>query len=209
MLLSHDALPPLEAVCHVQPRAEASSVREGGTKTRYRVIGCRVSAEKTFLPPTSMSAQTSAELQPLWTQLLPLPTIKSLGPRSSAASVPAPPSLLPSDKASTTLRLLLQDTQCSLEKFSTRLDTLFLGLEQSTQSISRAGSLLEDSRDAVASDVRTIGQSRVYGLYMRPNHIPRVVTSLREDIQSVLGTPAQAQTVLSLRDSFSATLDAH
>jgi hypothetical protein len=104
-----------------------------------------------------MSAQTGPETQILWTQLLPLPTIRPLGPRNGIAGVLTPPSLLPSDKAGTTLRLLLQDTQCSLEKFSTRLDTLFLGLEQSNQSISRAGSLLEDSRDAVTTDVRTIG----------------------------------------------------
>ena len=72
--------------------------------------------------------------------------------------MPALPQLTPSDKTGTTLRLLLQDAQKTMEKFSERLDKLFTGIEHSKESINRVEQLFEESRERAAGETRATGE---------------------------------------------------
>ena len=107
------------------------------------------------------TTSSKPETTPLWGHLLPLPTARTAN-RPKGNPLSSVPPLTPIDKTGTTLRSLLQDTQCALEKFSGRLDTLFSGLDSSQQSISLVGKLFEETRVTTTEETRSIGTLVVY-----------------------------------------------
>ena len=92
----------------------------------------------------------------MWNQIISLPLSRPTGTTIKPFS--ALPQLTPSDKTSTSLRLLLQDAQKSMEKFSQRLDNLFGSLETTRQGIDNVQSLFEESRERTAEETRATGE---------------------------------------------------
>lgn len=87
----------------------------------------------------------------LWSHLLrqdPLPT-----PPDSEVIPP----IAPLDKNGTSMRVLLHDTQGTLERFSTRVDALCSTVEGTQREISTANSLFQDERVSLAGEMVDLG----------------------------------------------------
>ncbi|KAF8647750.1 hypothetical protein AX16_006585 [Volvariella volvacea WC 439] len=103
----------------------------------------------------------------------------TLSGSSTASSGTGPNSfnipLAPIDKAATSMRILLHDTQINFEKFSSRVDTLINHVSQAKQKIH------------VANDLAKRGQDKF------SNQIYDTASRTRVEIQNALGSPAQAE----------------
>ncbi|TFK71377.1 hypothetical protein BDN72DRAFT_837812 [Pluteus cervinus] len=114
-------------------------------------------------PPTS---------QRLWQHLLS-------GSKDSGVMPPefprANPPLAPIDKTSTSMRILLHDTQTNFEKFSGRVDTLILNVDETKRDIREANNQFQRGHDTLLGDiVDLINRSQTH-------------------IQNSVGEPAQAR----------------
>lgn len=92
---------------------------------------------------------------PLWTLLGP----------SNAAGIPSSsisglgghlPPTTAKDKTSTSLRLLLCDTQSTMEGFSSQLSALTKDVGQAKRHIEEAGKLVEDGQAKAAEEVKLL-----------------------------------------------------
>ncbi|KAF9649171.1 hypothetical protein BDM02DRAFT_1941011 [Thelephora ganbajun] len=97
----------------------------------------------------------------------------------------------PTDKAGTSIRILLHDTQATIEKFSRRVDTLVSEAEDSRQK-------LLARNEEVSGEVERLVRRAVQ------EQVGRTETTLRSSI----GEPAQASALVELRQSISSSLDA-
>jgi hypothetical protein len=81
----------------------------------------------------------------------------------------------PIDKAGTSMRLLLHDTQANLEKFSERVDKLTGGVQETRREVDLVKRLWEGERDKSHAEIADLGQSnRLKRWYMRV--IPKLLT---------------------------------
>ncbi|KAI9573750.1 hypothetical protein HD554DRAFT_2012501, partial [Boletus coccyginus] len=84
------------------------------------------------------------------------------------------PPIAPQDKAGTSMRMLIHDTQVNLEKFSTRLDGLLQRVDDCRAQVVNANKLLDVERDKVFTEILEIAH--------------RCQTEMKAHV----GTPAQA-----------------
>ncbi|KAF7794400.1 hypothetical protein EIP86_005534 [Pleurotus ostreatoroseus] len=98
--------------------------------------------------------------------------------------IPTNPPLAPNDKLGTSVRMLLHDTQATLEKFSERVEKLTSGVDKAQQDIRTVQKLFEhEHENAMEGTVDLVNRCQL-------------------EIQKSLGTPAQAHEVEELRKSF-------
>ena len=64
---------------------------------------------------------------------------------------------MPIDKSSTSIRILLHDTQANLEKFSDRLDNLLCGVGEAKREVIRVASGLEEEREKMLGETAELG----------------------------------------------------
>ena len=69
------------------------------------------------------------------------------------------PSLAPQDKTATSMRMLIHDTQSSLEKFSQRLDGLMTRVDDCRCQVINANRLLEDEREKMLAEMADISRT--------------------------------------------------
>ena len=60
------------------------------------------------------------------------------------------------DRNATSLRVLLNSTEMSLQKFSSRVDELIVGVGEARADVKHAGNLLDGVGDRVVGDVTSI-----------------------------------------------------
>ena len=107
----------------------------------------------------SMTAQRyrSSASKTLWAHLLhrSVPSLASspLHPRNSVNA----PSITPIDKSSTSIRILLHDTQANLEKFSDRLDSLLCGVGEAKREVIRVASGLDEEKEKMLGEMTELG----------------------------------------------------
>jgi len=68
------------------------------------------------------------------------------------------PPLVPQDKTATSMRMLIHDTQSSLEKFSERLDRLMTRVDDCKCQVINANKLLENERDKMLTEMVDISK---------------------------------------------------
>ena len=73
-----------------------------------------------------------------------------------SSGLPVPP-LAPIDKTSTSLRLLLHDTQSHFETFSDRVDQLTTSVENAKREIVQTKSLFEKEHEELGNEVYALG----------------------------------------------------
>lgn len=69
-----------------------------------------------------------------------------------------PPPIAPLDKTGTSARMLLYDTQGTLEKFSVKTDKLFSSLEETKREITAVNVLFQRERETLRDDVVDLGE---------------------------------------------------
>ncbi|KAI6042060.1 hypothetical protein EDC04DRAFT_2564739 [Pisolithus marmoratus] len=87
---------------------------------------------------------------------------------------PIMPPLTPQDKTGTSMRMLIHDTQSTLEKFSERLDTLMTRVDDCRNQVINANKLLDHERDKVLTEMADMS------------------CRSQNELKSHMGTPAQA-----------------
>ncbi|KAH8103827.1 hypothetical protein BXZ70DRAFT_665670 [Cristinia sonorae] len=134
------------------------------------------SEQSTAAPSTSRSS-----LPPLWTQLLHRnPPAFNL----AAGSAPMPP-IAPVDKAGTSVRILLHDTQVQFEKFSERVVKLTDGVEVAKREVVTMQKLFEREHERILDEM------------------VELANRCQTQIQKSIGTPAQVSRVDELHTKLS------
>ncbi|EPQ56679.1 hypothetical protein GLOTRDRAFT_40518 [Gloeophyllum trabeum ATCC 11539] len=118
----------------------------------------------------------------LWAHLLRKDT--SLMPQPSLSSNSIGP-ITPTDKTGTSMRILLHDTQATLEKFSARVDKLTSGVEETKREMVTMKTLFGEEHDKVVE------------------HTVSLVNRCQTTLQSSIGAPAQAVKVQEILDDLS------
>ncbi|KAJ7283970.1 hypothetical protein C8J57DRAFT_1432940 [Mycena rebaudengoi] len=104
----------------------------------------------------------------LWGHLLRKDTLAS-----PSTSTPLPPTA-PLDKAGTSMRILLHDTQANFEKFSARVDALACGMDETRREISIVKNLFQGEHESLIMEIMDL------------------VNRSQTQIQKSVGQPAQA-----------------
>lgn len=106
---------------------------------------------------TTAQRYRSSASKTLWAHLLhkSVPSLSSspLHPQNN----PNTPPITPIDKSSTSIRILLHDTQANLEKFSDRLDGLLSGVGEAKREVIRVASGLEEEREKMLRETVELG----------------------------------------------------
>jgi hypothetical protein len=100
-------------------------------------------------------SKSSNKNHPVWTLLGPSKDVGSLT-TMNLNSAPSLPPINSRDKTSTSLRLLLCDTQHTMEGFSSQITTLTKDLGDAKRQIEEASKIVEDGHIKVAEDVRLL-----------------------------------------------------
>ncbi|KAI6013958.1 hypothetical protein BKA83DRAFT_4352144 [Pisolithus microcarpus] len=104
----------------------------------------------------------------LWAHILPKMAVLQ------DSTPPVNPPLTPQDKTGTSMRMLIYDTQTTLEKFSERLDVLMTRVDDCRGQVINANKLLDHERDKVLTEMVDIS------------------CQSQNELKSHMGTPAQA-----------------
>ncbi|KAF7430686.1 hypothetical protein PC9H_006397 [Pleurotus ostreatus] len=120
----------------------------------------------------------------LWAHLLRKDTPSST---PGTSSDPLNPPIVPLDRAGTSMRMLLHDTQANFEKFSGRIDLMTNCIESTKREIVTVKSLFEEQNEKLSMEI-----------------IDLVNRSQRE-VQKTVASPAQANELETLRKELSST----
>lgn len=150
-----------------------------------------------WTPPPPLPKTTASQL---WGILRSSEPTKFPPNISQSQSCTLPPIPTPVEKAGTTLRLLLHDTQANLERFSDRVDRLIRDVGDAKTEICTVQKLFEHDHEKIIDETVSLGMyseiiSRIYAHNSRSSPVNRCQT----EIQKTLGHPAQAQVVDELR----------
>lgn len=106
------------------------------------------------------------------------------------ASLGAAPPIVAPDRVSTT-RMLLQDVQACIQKFSARMDALSAGVEQNLRDVQMCKATLENSGEKTVADIADVGESIEYKAEGRLYALWNValVTSLLMDLKCSIQMP--------------------
>lgn len=165
----------------------------------------------------------------LWAHLLNKDsTVSGPGLKMGLASV-GPAVTAPADKTGTSVRILLHDTQATIEKFSERIDKLVSEAEDSRQKLLARNEEVSDEMErfvrrvvqeqGASSFPRNVPETLLWSGPGLPSHIlsklcayidlgyPASVARAETTLQSSIREPAQASALTELRQSISSSLD--
>ncbi|TCD69469.1 hypothetical protein EIP91_007595 [Steccherinum ochraceum] len=145
-------------------------------------------------------------LVPLWTQLLQKnPPALNLGSISGAADRPLPP-IAPLDKAGTSMRILLHDTQIQFEKFSERVVKLTGDVDDTKREITTMQKLFEREHESLVEEVvDLVGNpaqaSRLDELHQKYSAMDARLTSLDGKVDALhMLNQTQSQALQTIQD---------
>ena len=159
----------------------------------------------TLLCPLSsapkFSSMLSTSSNALWGHILPLHARRDT---STAALPPSDASITRTsmqpvqDRNATSLRVLLNSAEMCLQKFSSRVDELVLGVGEAKAEVKHAGKLLDGVGDRVVGDVTTICKRHgVFSQWQLTTRV-RAVNRMQGRVLEIVRDPAQQTTLLSL-----------
>lgn len=149
---------------------------------------------------SSAGSQTGSSLShALWGQLLHKSIPPSLNPATRGASSSIHTSTTntaPIDRNGTSVRMLLHDTQATLEKFSTRVEKLTARVDDAKRELSTAHKVFQAGHDNLITENVDLGMcSGAYTLLFRCSAgrvCVSIVNRCQTEIKRSLGVPAQA-----------------
>ena len=109
--------------------------------------------------PSSRKPQRSAASTALWAHLLrkDIPAISQ-----NSSSTPTNLPIAPLDKAGTSMRILLHDTQANLEKFSERVDKLASGVSETKTEMVTMQKLFQEDHEQLVGQIVDLGGLHLY-----------------------------------------------
>jgi len=109
--------------------------------------------------PGSRKPQRSAASTALWAHLLrkDIPVIS----QTSSNTLTNPP-IAPLDKAGTSMRILLHDTQANLEKFSEHVDKLASGVSETKREMITMQKLFQEDHEKLVGQIVDLGELCLY-----------------------------------------------
>lgn len=109
--------------------------------------------------PGFRQPQRSAASTALWAHLLrkDIPVIS----HTSSNTLTNPP-MAPLDKAGTSMRILLHDTQANLEKFSAHVDKLASGVSETKREMMTMQKLFQEDHDKLVGQIVDLGELSLY-----------------------------------------------
>ncbi|KZT21175.1 hypothetical protein NEOLEDRAFT_1021779, partial [Neolentinus lepideus HHB14362 ss-1] len=119
----------------------------------------------------------------LWAHLLRKDVSPAPQPSLTSKSMA---SVIPSDRAGTSMRILLHDTQANLEKFSARVDKLTTGVEEAKREMVTMKTLFGEEHEKFM------------------DQIVALVNRCQTTLQTSIGSPAQVSKVQDILDDLSA-----
>ncbi|KAG1864899.1 hypothetical protein F4604DRAFT_1015278 [Suillus subluteus] len=96
-----------------------------------------------------MSTERKIAPNALWAYLLQ----KDLPASSDVAATPIIPAMAPVDRTNTSMRMLIHDMQATLEKFSTRVDTLLINVKDAKTEVVNCNRISESERERVLDEI--------------------------------------------------------
>ncbi|KAG1785590.1 uncharacterized protein HD556DRAFT_1249626 [Suillus plorans] len=120
-----------------------------------------------------MSTERKPAPNALWAYLLQ----KDLPASSDFAATPMVPSMAPVDRTNTSMRMLIHDMQATLEKFSTRVDTLLINVKDAKTEVVNCSRISESEHERVLDEIS--------------NSSKKVQTELK----ACIGAPSQASSL--------------
>jgi hypothetical protein len=108
--------------------------------------------------PTIRKPQRSTASTALWAHLLR----KDVPATSQASCTPTNPPIAPLDKAGTSMRLLLHDTQANLEKFSERVDKLAGGVSETKGEMVTMQKLFQEDHEKLVGQTVDLGELYIH-----------------------------------------------
>ncbi|KAG1816253.1 hypothetical protein EV424DRAFT_1325033 [Suillus variegatus] len=120
-----------------------------------------------------MSTERKPAPNALWAYLLQ----KDLPASSDFAATPMIPLMAPVDRTNTSMRMLIHDMQATLEKFSTRVDTLLINVKDAKTEVVNCNRISESERERVLDEIS--------------NNSKKVQTELK----ACIGAPSQASSL--------------
>lgn len=116
--------------------------------------------------PRDSQSAVRTNTMPLWTQLLQRNTpALGLAP-GGGGNVKSLPPIAPVDKAGTSMRILLHDTQAQFEKFSERVVKLTDGVEGAKREVTTMQKLFEREHEHLMEEVVDLGMFNCIPGYM-------------------------------------------
>lgn len=107
-----------------------------------------------------MSTERKPAPNALWAYLLQ----KDLPASSDFAATPMIPLMAPVDRTNTSMRMLIHDMQATLEKFSTRVDTLLINVKDAKTEVVNCNRISESERERVLDEISNNCEC-AFGLY--------------------------------------------
>ncbi|KAH9924588.1 hypothetical protein B0H21DRAFT_150907 [Amylocystis lapponica] len=141
-----------------------------------------MSANHNSRVPADLRRMQSRSSTVLWGHLLNGGSASDMTSHTPSTASISP--ITPLDKAGTTMRILLHDTQANLERFSDRVITLTGGIDATKREITTIHKLFEQDREKLVEDTVDL------------------VNRCQAEIQRSLGRPAQAPELDKLRADF-------
>jgi hypothetical protein len=96
-----------------------------------------------------MSIEQKRAPNALWAYLLQ----KDLPLSSDSSAAPVIPLVAPVDRTNTSMRMLLHDMQATLERFSTRVDTLLNNVKDAKTEVVNCNRISESERERVLDEI--------------------------------------------------------
>ncbi|KZT53509.1 hypothetical protein CALCODRAFT_557481 [Calocera cornea HHB12733] len=121
-----------------------------------------------------------SERNRLWSAIVP-PSL----PRSVASS--QPPSLAPSDRHSTSLRLLFQDTERLLQDFSKKHENLLAGTANALKGMANLDEALAATRAETVAEIKNLANAQHLALRDQLSDMGSVITSLSDGCGKMKG----------------------
>ncbi|KAG1764050.1 hypothetical protein EDD22DRAFT_736805, partial [Suillus occidentalis] len=134
----------------------------------------------------------------LWAYLLQ----KDLPASSEFAVTPMIPAMAPVDRTNTSMRMLIHDMQATLEKFSTRVDTLLTNVKDAKTEVVNCNRISEGERERVLDEISNSCESELKACIGAPSQasslelIQKSQSSAESSIQALDKRIDAIQTVL-------------
>lgn len=116
-----------------------------------------------------MSTERKTAPNALWAYLLQ----KDLPASSEFSVTPMIPAMAPVDRTNTSMRMLIHDMQATLEKFSTRVDTLLINVKDAKTEVVNCNRISEGERERVLDEISNSCECafRLYALAYHLKHL--------------------------------------
>ncbi|OAX43197.1 hypothetical protein K503DRAFT_681758 [Rhizopogon vinicolor AM-OR11-026] len=126
-----------------------------------------------------MSNERKTAPNALWAYLLQ----KDLPASSDFSATPVIPPVAPVDRTNTSMRMLIHDMQATLERFSTRVDTLLVNVKDAKTEVANCNRISESERERILDEITSSSKK------------------VQNELKACIGAPSQASALELIQKS--------